>query len=62
MLCRSKSFRNWDNSARIFFEGKPHMAEIKKPIDYSPSWTFFEGKWHDGNVPIMGPQIGRAHV
>ena len=29
------------------------MAEIKKPIEYSPSWTFFEGKWHDGNVPIM---------
>ena len=26
------------------------MAEIKKPIAYSPSWTFFEGKWHDGNV------------
>ncbi|MBW7961481.1 branched-chain amino acid aminotransferase [Bradyrhizobium sp. BR 10261] len=36
------------------------MAEIKKPIDYSPSWTFFEGKWHDGNVPIMGPRTHGA--
>lgn len=36
------------------------MAEIKKPIEYSPSWTFFEGKWHDGNVPIMGPRTHAA--
>ena len=36
------------------------MAEIKKPIEYSPSWTFFAGKWHDGNVPIMGPRTHAA--
>lgn len=36
------------------------MAEIKKPIVYSPSWTFFEDKWHDGNVPIMGPRTHAA--
>lgn len=36
------------------------MAEIKKPIEYSPSWTFFEGKWHDGNVSIMGPRTHAA--
>lgn len=36
------------------------MAEIKTPIEYSPSWTFFEGKWHDGNVPIMGPRTHAA--
>ncbi|WP_441233297.1 branched-chain amino acid aminotransferase [Bradyrhizobium sp. 930_D9_N1_4] len=36
------------------------MAEIKKPIEYSPSWNFFEGKWHDGNVPIMGPRTHAA--
>src|SRR5438874_9325483 len=36
------------------------MAEIKKPIEYSPSWTFFEGKWHDGNAPIMGPRTHAA--
>ena len=36
------------------------MAEIRKPIEYSPSWTFFEGKWHDGNVPIMGPRTHAA--
>ncbi|MFN0264052.1 branched-chain amino acid aminotransferase [Tepidamorphus sp. 3E244] len=23
-------------------------------IAYSPSWTFFEGEWHEGNVKIMG--------
>jgi branched-chain amino acid aminotransferase len=36
------------------------MAEIKKPIEYSASWTFFEGKWHEGNVPIMGPRTHGA--
>src|SRR3954447_13467268 len=41
-------------------KGRPVMAEIKKSIAYSPSWTFFEGKWHDGNVPIMGPRTHAA--
>ena len=22
--------------------------------DWSKTWTFFEGDWHEGNVPIMG--------
>src|SRR3569833_4470715 len=60
VLRRSKSFRNWDNSARIFPKRRPVMAEIRKPIEYSPSWTFFEGKWHDGTVPIMGPRTHAA--
>src|ERR1700759_2957764 len=24
------------------------MAHIAKPVSYSQTWTFFEGKWHDG--------------
>lgn len=23
---------------------------------WSKTWTFFEGGWHAGNVPIMGPR------
>ena len=26
---------------------------------WSPTWTFFDGAWHEGNVPIMGP---RSHA
>lgn len=26
---------------------------------WSKTWTFFEGGWHEGNVPIMGP---RSHA
>jgi branched-chain amino acid aminotransferase len=26
--------------------------------NWSQTWTFFEGKWHEGNVPIMG---ARSH-
>jgi branched-chain amino acid aminotransferase len=36
------------------------MAHIAKPIDYSKTWTFFEGAWHDGNIPIMGPRTHAA--
>jgi branched-chain amino acid aminotransferase len=25
-------------------------------ITVSASWTFFDGDWHEGNVPIMGPR------
>jgi branched-chain amino acid aminotransferase len=27
---------------------------------WSKTWTFFEGKWHEGNVPIMGPRTHAA--
>ena len=27
--------------------------------NWSKTWTFFEGEWHEGNFPIMGP---RAHA
>src|SRR6201989_3408889 len=23
---------------------------------WSKTWTYFEGDWHEGNVPIMGPR------
>jgi len=26
----------------------------------SKTWTFFEGDWHEGNVPIMGPRTHAA--
>ena len=32
------------------------MAPKGKPVSYSQTWTFFEGEWHEGNVPIMGPR------
>ena len=27
---------------------------------WSNTWTFFEGEWHEGNVPIMGPRTHAA--
>jgi branched-chain amino acid aminotransferase len=27
---------------------------------FSQTWTFFEGDWHEGNVPIMGPRTHAA--
>ena len=36
------------------------MVYINKPVTYSQSWTFFEGDWHEGNVPIMGPRTHAA--
>jgi branched-chain amino acid aminotransferase len=35
-------------------------APIVKPVDYSETLTFFEGEWHAGNVPIMGPRTHGA--
>jgi branched-chain amino acid aminotransferase len=32
------------------------MVPKSKPVNYSQTWTFFEGEWHEGNVPIMGPR------
>jgi branched-chain amino acid aminotransferase len=29
-------------------------------IDWSETWTFFEGEWHTGNIPIMGPRTHAA--
>lgn len=27
---------------------------------WSKTWTFFEGEWHEGNLPIMGPRTHAA--
>ena len=32
------------------------MFPKSQPVSYSQTWTFFEGEWHEGNVPIMGPR------
>ena len=32
------------------------MVPKSNPVSYSQTWTFFEGEWHEGNVPIMGPR------
>jgi branched-chain amino acid aminotransferase len=31
-----------------------------KPVEFSETLTFFEGNWHGGNVPIMGPRTHGA--
>ena len=36
------------------------MARTTAPVSFSQTWTFFEGAWHDGNVPIMGPRTHAA--
>jgi branched-chain amino acid aminotransferase len=36
------------------------MAHNAKPVTYSQTWTLFEGQWHDGNTPIMGPRTHAA--
>ena len=36
------------------------MAQTIKPVSFSPTWTFFEGDWHEGNVPIMGARTHAA--
>jgi branched-chain amino acid aminotransferase len=36
------------------------MAQTMAPINFSQTWTFFEGAWHEGNVPIMGPRTHAA--
>jgi branched-chain amino acid aminotransferase len=33
---------------------------MSKPVAWSKTVTFFEGDWHDGNVPIMGPRTHAA--
>ena len=30
------------------------------PVPVSKTWTFFEGDWHEGNAPIMGPRTHAA--
>ena len=32
------------------------MVPNSKSVSHSRTWTFFQGQWHEGNVPIMGPR------
>jgi branched-chain amino acid aminotransferase len=36
------------------------MMPPATPIRFSQTWTFFEGAWHEGNVPIMGARTHAA--
>ena len=36
------------------------MARTIAAVSFSQTWTFFEGGWHDGNVPIIGPRTHAA--
>src|SRR6201992_2401779 len=36
------------------------MAQTIKPVSFSQTWTFFDGSWHEGNIPIMGPRTHAA--
>jgi len=36
------------------------MVNTVAPVHFSQTWTFFEGAWHEGNVPIMGPRTHAA--
>jgi branched-chain amino acid aminotransferase len=36
------------------------MSAGRKPTIFSPTWTYYEGQWYDGNVPIMGPRTHGA--
>ncbi len=33
---------------------------MSQPVSWSKTVTFFEDKWHEGNVPIMGPRTHAA--
>jgi branched-chain amino acid aminotransferase len=32
------------------------MTAGSRSVSYSHTWTFFQGQWHEGNIPIMGPR------
>ncbi|CAN5204810.1 branched-chain amino acid aminotransferase [soil metagenome] len=36
------------------------MAATMKRPSFSKTWTWFEDRWHEGNVPIMGPRTHGA--
>jgi branched-chain amino acid aminotransferase len=35
-------------------------AAVSSHAPITPTWTFFEGDWHEGNVAIMGPRTHGA--
>src|SRR5258708_6697740 len=36
------------------------MSGDQRVVGVGQTWTFFEGDWHAGNVPIMGPRTHGA--
>ena len=36
------------------------MVQTAAPVSFSQTWTFFQGAWHEGNVPIMGARTHAA--
>src|ERR1700693_5967370 len=36
------------------------MARTTAPVNFSQTWSYFEGDWHEGNVAIMGPRTHAA--
>src|SRR5215204_753854 len=52
------SWRRWPisrNNNFITAADKP-----MQPGNWSKTWTFFEGDWHEGNIPIMGVRTHAA--
>src|SRR5277367_1585141 len=43
---------------QLSWTGKRETMTIGK--GWSRTWTFFEGEWLEGNVPIMGPRTHAA--
>ena len=36
------------------------LSQVATRAPITPTWTFFEGDWHEGNVAIMGPRTHGA--
>ncbi|MBI2718379.1 MAG: branched-chain amino acid aminotransferase [Rhizobiales bacterium] len=36
------------------------MPALRRAANFSRTWAFYEGRWHEGNVPIMGPRTHGA--
>src|SRR6267154_1769769 len=39
---------------------RPNQVALGKTTVFSKTWTFLDGDWHEGNVPIMGPRTHAA--
>src|SRR3979409_1780469 len=48
---------NIGSSASSF---RPSPVALGRTAAFSKTWTFLDGDWHEGNVPIMGPRTHAA--
>ncbi len=46
------------DAARQRSDARPGAKKVTP--GHSQTWTFFDGRWHEGNVPIMGPRTHAA--